>query len=91
MFGGKGGDLQAEEHHPNREARGWHHHVVGVLCCRNDWCTSQNRWLHEEWNYVDILKQHLKTSGHKVKAWSQMCLPNGQRPQAYFQSCGKTA
>uniref|UniRef100_A0AAZ3SLX5 Transposase Tc1-like domain-containing protein n=1 Tax=Oncorhynchus tshawytscha TaxID=74940 RepID=A0AAZ3SLX5_ONCTS len=26
-------------------------------------------------NYVDILKQHLKTS---VKAWSQMGLPNGQ-------------
>ena len=25
-------------------------------------------------NYVDILKQHLKTS---VKAWSQMGLPNG--------------
>ena len=27
-------------------------------------------------NYVDILKQHLKTS--EVKAWSQMGLPNGQ-------------
>ena len=24
-----------------------------------------------------------------TKAWSQMGLPNGQRPQAYFQSCGK--
>ena len=23
------------------------HHVVGVLCCRWDWCTSQNRWHHE--------------------------------------------
>ena len=41
----KGGDLQAEEHHPNREA--WQHHVVGVLCYRRDWCTSQNRWRHE--------------------------------------------
>ena len=28
-------------------------------------------------NDVDILKQHLKTSV-KVKAWSQMGLPNGQ-------------
>uniref|UniRef100_A0A673Z5I4 Uncharacterized protein n=1 Tax=Salmo trutta TaxID=8032 RepID=A0A673Z5I4_SALTR len=27
----KGGGLQAEEYHPNREARGWQHHVVGVL------------------------------------------------------------
>jgi hypothetical protein len=32
----KGIGLQAEEHHPNREARGWQHHVVGVLCCRRD-------------------------------------------------------
>ena len=29
-------------------------------------------------NYVDILKQHLKTSVRKFKAWSQMGLPNGQ-------------
>jgi hypothetical protein len=44
MFGGKRGALQAEEHHPNHEAQGWQHHVVGVLCCRRGWCTSQNRW-----------------------------------------------
>ena len=29
MFEGKRGGLQAEEHHPNCESRGWHHHVVG--------------------------------------------------------------
>ena len=62
----KGGCLQAEEHHPNHKARRWQHHVVGVLCCRRDWCTSQNRWYHEEENYVDILKQHLKTSVRKL-------------------------
>jgi hypothetical protein len=27
----KGGGLQAEEHHPNRESRGWQDHVVVVL------------------------------------------------------------
>ena len=43
----KGGGLQAKEHHPNREAQRWQHHVVGVLCCWRDWCSSQNRWLHE--------------------------------------------
>ena len=37
----KGRDLQAKENHPNCEARGWQHHVVGVLCCRRDSCTSQ--------------------------------------------------
>jgi Fe2+ or Zn2+ uptake regulation protein len=26
-----------------REVWEWQHHVVGVLCCRRDWCTSQNR------------------------------------------------
>jgi hypothetical protein len=27
----KKGGLQAKEHHPNREAQGWQHHVVGVI------------------------------------------------------------
>ena len=46
-FGGKRRGLQAKEHHPNCEAWGWQHHVVGVLCFRRDWCTSQNKWHHE--------------------------------------------
>ena len=29
-------------------------------------------------NYVDILKQHLKTSVRKLKLGSQMGIPNGQ-------------
>ena len=47
--------------------KGWRHHAVEVLCCRWDWCTSQNRWHHQNENYVDILKQHLKTSVRKLK------------------------
>ena len=39
---------EAREHYPNHKARGWQHHVVGVLGCRRDWCTSQNRWHHEK-------------------------------------------
>ena len=66
MFGGKRVRFASRRHHPNCEARGWQHHVVGVLCCRRDWCTSQNRWHHEEENDVDILKQHLKTSVRKL-------------------------
>uniref|UniRef100_A0A8C7H401 Rho-associated protein kinase n=2 Tax=Oncorhynchus kisutch TaxID=8019 RepID=A0A8C7H401_ONCKI len=31
MFGGKRGTLQAEDHHPNCEAQGWQHHVVGCF------------------------------------------------------------
>jgi hypothetical protein len=59
----KGGCLQAEEHHPNREARGWQHHVVGVLCCRRDWCISQNRWHHEAGKlrgYIEETSQDIK-------------------------------
>ena len=37
---------------------------MGVICCRRDWCTSQNRIMK---NYVDILKQHLKTSVRQLK------------------------
>ena len=43
-----------------------------------------------EEHYVDILKQHQDIS-QEVEARSQMGLPNGQWPQAYFQSCGKMA
>ena len=49
---------------PTVKHRGWQHHVMGVLCCRRDWCTSQNRWYYD---YVDVLKQHLKTSVRKLK------------------------
>jgi hypothetical protein len=62
----KGGGLQAEEHHPNCEARGWH--VVGVLCCRSDWCTSQNRLHHEELKlcgYIEATSVTKLKLGHK--------------------------
>ena len=72
MFGGKGGGLQAEEHHPKREARGWQHHVVEVLCCRRDWCTSQGGKLC---GYIEETSQDIS---QEVDAWSQMSLPNGQ-------------
>ena len=78
MFGGKGGGLQAEEHHPNHEVRGWQHHVVGVLCCRRDWSTSENRLHHEGgtlYGYIEATSQDIS---QQVKAWLQMCLPNGQ-------------
>ena len=63
--------MQAEEHHPNREARGWQHHVVGVLCCRRDWCPSQIRWHHEAGRlsgYIEATSQDISREvklGHK--------------------------
>jgi hypothetical protein len=40
---------------------------VGVLFCRRDWRTSEIDGIMREENYVDILKQHLKTSVRKLK------------------------
>jgi hypothetical protein len=78
MFGGKGEALQAEEHHPNREAQGWQHHVVAVLCCRTDWCTSQKKTHHEEGKLCGYIEAPSQDISQEVKAWSQMGLPNGQ-------------
>ena len=44
-----------------------------------------------EENYVDILKQHLKTSVRKLKLGRKWVFQMDNGPQAYFQSCGKMA
>jgi hypothetical protein len=74
----KGEGLQAKEHHPKREARGWQHHVVRVLCCRRDWCTSQNIWHHEGGKLCGYIEATSQDISHEVKTWSQMGLPNGK-------------
>ena len=76
MFRGKGGGLQAEEHHPNREARGWQHHVAGMLCCRRDWCTSQNRWHLEEGKLCGYIEATAKDISQEVKAWVFQMTPS---------------
>ena len=74
----KGGGLQAEDHHPNREARGWQHHVVGVLCYKRDWCTSQNREHHGVGKLCGYIEATSQDISQEVKGWLQMGLPNGQ-------------
>lgn len=75
----KQGGLQAEE--PSREAQGWQHHVVELLCCRRDWWTSQNRWRHERnlCGYIAALSQDIS---HKV--WSQMVSSNWTMTPSIF-------
>jgi hypothetical protein len=63
----EGGGLQAEEHHPNCEARGWKYHVVGVLCCRKDWCTSH----HEDGKLCGYIEATSPDINQEVNAWSQ--------------------
>uniref|UniRef100_A0AAZ3PUR4 Transposase Tc1-like domain-containing protein n=1 Tax=Oncorhynchus tshawytscha TaxID=74940 RepID=A0AAZ3PUR4_ONCTS len=87
----KGEACKPEEHHLNHDAQRWQHHVVGVLCCRRDWCTSQNRWHHEKGQLCGYIEATSQDISQEFKAWLQMGLPNGQRPQAYFQCCGKMA
>ena len=50
--------MQAKEHHPNREARGWQHHATSVIHKIDGIMRT---------NYVYILKQHIKTSVRKLK------------------------
>jgi hypothetical protein len=64
----KGGGLQAEKHH----------HDVGVLCCRRDWCTSQNIWHHEAGKLCGYIEATSQDISQEVKAWLYMGLPNGQ-------------
>ena len=59
----KGGGLQAEEHHPNREARGWQ----GCFAAGGTGALHKIDGIMRRKNYVDILKQHLKTSVRKLK------------------------
>jgi hypothetical protein len=42
----------------------------------------------ENCGFIEATSQDMS---QEVKAWLQMGLPNGQRPQAYFQSYGKMA
>ena len=63
--------LQAEEHHPNREAPRWQQHVVGVLCCRRDWCTSQNRCHHEDGKLYEYIEATSQDISQEVNAWSK--------------------
>ena len=56
MFGGKRGRLASRRTPSQPWSKGWQHHVVGVLCCRRDWCTSQNRWHHEEGKWCGYME-----------------------------------
>ena len=59
--------MQAEEHHPNREARGWQHHVVGYFAAGGTGALHKIDGITRQENDLDILKQHLKTSVRKLK------------------------
>ena len=44
----------------------------GVLCCRRDWCPSQNRCHHEGGKLCGYIEAASQDISHQVKAWSQM-------------------
>ena len=58
--------MQAKEQHPNHEAQGWQHHVVGVLCCRRAGALHKIDGIIRKENYVDMFKQHFETSVRKL-------------------------
>ena len=63
----KGGGLQAKEHHPNREEWGWQHHVVWCFPAGGTGALNKIDGIMRMETYLDILKQHLKTSVRKLK------------------------
>ena len=62
MFGRKRGRLASRRTPSQPCSTGVTASCCGVLCCRRNWCTSQNRWLHE-----DGKCSHLKTSVSQLK------------------------
>ena len=59
--------MQAEEHHPNREAQGCKHHLWGCFAAKGIGALHKIDGIMRKANHVDILKQHLKTSVRKLK------------------------
>ena len=59
--------MQAEEHHPNCEAQGWQHHVVGFFAAGVAGALHKIDGIMRQENDLDILRQNLKTSVRKLK------------------------
>ena len=67
MFGGKGGGLQAEEHHSNREARGGSIMLWECFAAGGTGALHKIDGIVREKLCAYILKQNLKTSVRKLK------------------------
>ena len=91
MVGGKSWRLSSRRNTSQLWSTGVAASCCGLLCYMRDLCTSQNRWLHEDGKLCGYIEATSQDISQEVKAWSQMGLPNGQWPQAYFQSCVKMA
>jgi hypothetical protein len=63
----KGGCLQAGKQQLNHDARGWQHHDVGCFTAGGTGALHKIDSIMRKDNYVDILKQHLKTSVRELK------------------------
>ena len=63
----KGGGLQAKTHHPNREVHCGSIMLCGCIAAGGTGALHKIDDIMRKDNYVDILKQHLKTSVWKLK------------------------
>ena len=90
MFGGKGDACKPKNTMPTVKHRGgsimlWGCFAAGVTGALHK---IDDIMMQENCVYIEAASQDIS---QEVKAWSQMGLPNGQWPQAYFQSCCKMA
>ena len=66
MFGGERGRLASRRTPFQLFSTGWQHHVVGVFAAGGTGALHKIDGIMKQENYVDILKQHLKTSVRKL-------------------------
>jgi hypothetical protein len=62
MFGGKRGMFASQRTPYQLCSTGVAASCCGVVCCRRDWCTSQNRWHLEEeklCGYIEVTSQDI--------------------------------
>ena len=69
MFGGKRGGLQAEEHHPNCEARRWQHHVVGCFAAGATGALHKIDGIMRKGKLCGYIKATSQDISQEVKAW----------------------
>ena len=80
----KEGGLQAEEHHPKNSITLW-----GCFAAGGTGALHKIDGIMRKDNYVDILKQHLKTSARKLKLGRKWVFQMGNDPKHTFQNVAK--
>ena len=81
--------MQAEEHHPNREAQGGSFMLGGCIAAGRTGALHKIDGIIRKENDVDILKHHLKTSVRKLKLGRTWVFQMDSDPKHTFKVVAK--